>query len=167
MLKTCSKCGQAKDLEAFNKDASKSDGLYSSCRACYSKYNKTKPKTRYQKDLHNKVTTKYRNKLRNNYPEHLLYQTAKTSSLARNLAFDITVDDIVIPEFCPVLGIKLDILAKKQFNSPSIDRVDNNLGYIKGNVRIISSKANIMKRDNTVETLEAILKYIKEHKQIE
>ena len=33
-LKKCSKCELHKDTSQFNKDASKPDGLYSSCKAC-------------------------------------------------------------------------------------------------------------------------------------
>lgn len=45
-------------------------------------------------------------------------------------------------------------------NSPSIDKVDPELGYIKGNIRVISFKANRMKQDNTKEQLEKLLLYI-------
>jgi hypothetical protein len=116
--------------------------------------------------MHNASTTRYRNKLRTENPEHLLYQTARTSALNRNLDFDLSVEDITIPKTCPILGIPIDVFAKKQFNSPSVDRVDNSKGYVKGNVKIISNKANLMKRDNTEESLLAILRYIKENKSV-
>jgi hypothetical protein len=43
----------------------------------------------------------------------------------------------------------------------SLDRVDNTKGYIPGNVRVISRKANIMKADLTVDLLEKLINYIK------
>lgn len=45
--------------------------------------------------------------------------------------------------------------------SPSLDKVKPELGYVPGNVRVVSNKANRLKADNTIETLEAILKYMK------
>lgn len=46
-------------------------------------------------------------------------------------------------------------------NSPSIDRIDNLKGYTKENIKIISHRANAIKRDASVEEVEKILKYMK------
>ena len=43
----------------------------------------------------------------------------------------------------------------------SLDRVDNDKGYVKGNIRVISRKANLLKSSLTLEILENIIKYIK------
>ena len=42
-------------------------------------------------------------------------------------------------------------------NSPSLDRIRLELGYVKGNVRVISGRANLLKNDATIEELEAVL----------
>lgn len=72
----------------------------------------------------------------------------------------------MIPEFCPVLGIKLDtpkMGKKRPDGKPSIDRVDNSKGYVKGNVIVVSWRANRLKCDASIGELEAIVAYMKQH----
>ncbi len=97
-----------------------------------------------------------------NTMEFDLFYSAKKRAIKLNLNFNIDLDDIIIPEHCPILNIPL-FKNNKSFpgdNSPSIDKVDPELGYIKGNIRVISFKANRMKQDNTKEQLEKLLLYI-------
>jgi len=93
-------------------------------------------------------------------PRTRLYDSSKNSARVRNLEHTITLNDIVIPTNCPVFGIKLK--ANGQQNaSASIDRKDNTKGYIPGNVRVISLRANRLKQDATLEELEAIVAYMR------
>ena len=83
----------------------------------------------------------------------------------RHIEFAIEFEDLVWPEFCPVLGIKLDYSTgnkqgKPQEASPSIDRLDNNLGYLPGNVEVISFRANSIKRDATLEELKQLVAWL-------
>jgi predicted nucleic acid-binding Zn ribbon protein len=82
-----------------------------------------------------------------------------------NIPFNLELSDISVPETCPVLGIKLVWNYGKgagfHDNSPSIDRIDPNGGYVKGNVRIISARANLLKNNAYVEELELILEDLK------
>lgn len=84
----------------------------------------------------------------------------KHKSKKLGIPFDITVDDICIPDVCPVLGYPLRSgkgTGRWQNHSPSLDRIRPNLGYIKGNVRVISARANLLKSDATIEELEKVL----------
>jgi len=82
----------------------------------------------------------------------------------RGWEFSITADDLELPEFCPVLGMKLvarkGIDARTSPCAPSVDRFDNSKGYIPGNVRVISARANVLKNDATLEEVRAILRYM-------
>ena len=87
----------------------------------------------------------------------------KTKSLQQGIPCDIDVDDLSpFPLKCPVLGIDSDYFKKGKGgsnHSPSIDRMNPSLGYIKGNVRIISQKANRLKQDASVEEQMQLLCY--------
>lgn len=96
--------------------------------------------------------------------EYKMWQTSKRRALESGLGFDLQPQDIVIPETCPVLGILLrkgPAKGKITDDSPSIDRYDNNKGYTKDNIRVISMKANRIKSTATIEDIEAVLSYMK------
>lgn len=78
--------------------------------------------------------------------EKNLYQLARHRALKKGIQFNIEISDIIIPEICPILGlpIKKAIDGNRDL-SPSLDRIDNDKGYIKGNIQVISFKANAMK----------------------
>jgi hypothetical protein len=84
---------------------------------------------------------------------------AKRRAKEKGLEFNIDNTDIDIPILCPILGIPIVKIYTKgkstgpTSNSPSLDRIDNSKGYIKGNVRVISHKANTMKHNATSSEL--------------
>jgi hypothetical protein len=94
-------------------------------------------------------------------PRKVLLTSAKTRAKSRGLKFDIELADIFIPGVCPVLGIPLVAGAGKQHaGSPSIDRIDPTRGYVKGNIQVISFKANTMKQDATPAQLLAFARWV-------
>ena len=77
---------------------------------------------------------------------------AKKRALDKGLEFNLKSEDLTYPDVCPVLGIKLKHGAgkgKDRDNSPSLDRVDNNIGYIPSNVIVVSVLANSIKSSAT------------------
>lgn len=131
----------------------------------YNKEYYQKSKDKFQKYyLANKDKIRIRSKiirdnLKRNSPEIIMFRAAKARAKKRGLKFNIGISDIIIPERCPVLGIKLEFAIGRNHQedfSPTLDRFDNNLGYIKGNVQVISSKANRIKTDATAEEVRKV-----------
>lgn len=96
-----------------------------------------------------------------------LLSKIKSRAKRRNISFNLEISDLVIPTHCPLLGVKLEFGVKgNYFNSPSIDRIDNTLGYVKGNIAIISCKANSMKNSASMEEMKLFIKNIQTYMQI-
>lgn len=93
--------------------------------------------------------------------EAYLCSVAKQSAKKRGLEFNITPEDINIPDNCPVFGFPLIITAENRHpQSPSIDRVDSSKGYVKGNIQIISWRANYLKGNGTPEEFKQLTEYL-------
>lgn len=94
-------------------------------------------------------------------PERRMWSDAKRRAKKDGRDFTIEISDIVVPRFCPVLGIEL----KRNTNgvsggaSPSIDRIDSSRGYEKGNVAVISNRANTIKSNATAGELMKVALY--------
>jgi hypothetical protein len=100
-------------------------------------------------------------------PEAYICTRAKLRAKKFGLEFNLTKYDIKIPPVCPILNIPLVIEAGQGHlpGAPSLDRIDNSKGYIKGNVAVISHRANTLKSDITIETCERLLAYMKKDKK--
>lgn len=106
-------------------------------------------------------SSRYYQNWRRKNPEKYLYNAAKRRARDKGLDFDIEVSDIVIPETCPILGFKLKMGdARSKWSSPSLDRKDNTKGYVKGNVFIISMKANLCKSNLSNTDIKALHDYV-------
>lgn len=72
------------------------------------------------------------------------------------------MQDLIIPEICPVLDIPIIISFGngRTDNGPSVDRIDNNKGYIKDNIIVISWRANNIKSYASIEELEKNFKFL-------
>jgi len=64
---------------------------------------------------------------------------------------------------CPVLGItfKRGINGNPLDTSPTIDRIDNSKGYVKGNVVVISYLANRIKTSADAEQIGKVYRWLK------
>lgn len=109
-------------------------------------------------------TKEYMARWRSRNPDAVLYRAAKNRAKTRGIEFDIDQSDVFVPDVCPVLGIKISI-GGDRMNSPSLDRIDNNKGYIKGNVCVISFRANALKSDGSLDEIRAIANYLESHRK--
>jgi hypothetical protein len=96
---------------------------------------------------------------RANNTERGMFQDARRRAAKRSLPCTITEADIIIPEFCPLLGIKLERSADGHGgpSSPSLDKINPALGYVPGNVWVISNRANTLKSDATLRELQTLV----------
>lgn len=79
------------------------------------------------------------------------------------MEFNITREylDSIYVSHCPILGIELSYVNDRIYpNSASIDRIDNSIGYVVGNIQILSYKANRIKGDASIEELIRFADYI-------
>lgn len=96
--------------------------------------------------------------VRNNL-ESRMVSNAKQRAKEQGVPFDITRDDIAIPDVCPVLGITLHRVRatyRTRAAAPSIDRIRPELGYVRGNIRVISHRANLLRNRATAEELTLV-----------
>lgn len=175
--KICRICKDMLSIENFGVNRSYADGYDTRCKKCRNKAaaiqrdkhrekNNKKYVDRYHSDpefksKRLKMSKKSFIKSKKNNPEKWILYSAKTRAKALGLEFNLEESDITIPKFCPILNIELTIGGNKQTpNSASIDRIDPNKGYIKGNIKIISMQANVMKNNATIEELQEFSKNI-------
>jgi hypothetical protein len=91
----------------------------------------------------------------------MLYSAAERARSA-GVPFALVAADIHLPDTCEVLGIALRRNNKKGpiDSSPTLDRIVPELGYVPGNVVVISHRANRIKNDATAEELRRVLAYV-------
>jgi len=139
-----------KPFSEFNKETRAKDGRRSECRKC-----ERKQRREYYRSGRQAAATRAN-------PESCqlsnMVKKSKMRAKEKNLAHDIDIEylrSLGLPSHCPYLGIKLrwkvqaglGVKAKPFPESPSLDRIDSSKGYVKGNVIIVSHRANSIKRD--------------------
>lgn len=162
----CMKCGEMKSPAEF-------DGISRRCRECRRAYQrawaaKNKELTnernrasyRRNKPAYAARVKKYVQRLREDARSDLTIQSkilvkaARHRAKKRGVPFNITSADVPIPANCPVFGFPLVVRRGAPGpDSPTIDRIEPAKGYVKGNVIVVSMKANVAKSDLTPDEL--------------
>jgi len=131
--KFCTRCDKWHPESRFQEGKRNVDGLSTWCKSCVSEYGRAH---------------------RENDWAGRLWVTARRRAAEQGLPFDIEKKDVVIPSVCPILGIPLIMgKGKSGNNSANLDKIVPSLGYVKGNVQVISNKANSVKSDLDREEL--------------
>jgi hypothetical protein len=181
--KVCRKCGEPGIFRKIKRDGRFHCRL-GVCNACIAEYARQwrKRRTARQLDRHRAYMQRYRVKYRKahpsrvdgtrahakRFPERRLYKSMlgrwrKIKPFTARLTFAEFLAEIggKIPQRCPILGIEL-VAGRSPFadNSASVDRIDNRKNYQKGNIAVISWKANAMKRDGTADEHRRIARWM-------
>ena len=130
-------------------------------------YTKTKKNNRKVLDYicrpcKNKKDMIYR---RNNF-EKMILKRLKKRAERKNVPVSVTAGYLkkFIPDdmICPVLGIKMEVGQKiSNVNSPSVDRIIPEKGYVPGNIIIVSNKVNWIKSNATPDEIIKVGKFYK------
>jgi hypothetical protein len=153
LSKQCTACGKELQVALFYKDKSKVDGLRGNCKRCSEESSK--------KSERKHAVTRQTNRM---------LSSARFRSKLKKISFDIDLEHVrsLVVSHCPILGVQLEWSARRgngpgaMANSPSLDRIDPSKGYVKGNVWIISNKANAIKNDATHEELKLVTRAVGE-----
>lgn len=120
-----------------------------------------KKETRNWQQKNPEKVREYKRSYKERNPLRSLYHAAKRRAKDYSVPFDLEYMDIEVPEYCPILGIKLEYnKGSVGNNSPSLDRIIPELGYTKSNIRVISYQANRYKSNLSREQLQKFLDYI-------
>lgn len=124
---------------------------------------KAAAKASYQRNRSSRIES--RRKKHETSPWNTMFQTAKRTAKQNNLPFNITCEylETIFPKDnkCPVFGFEFAISKQKESrdNSPSLDKIVPDQGYVVGNVTIVSLKANRMKNNGSIEDLKKVLEF--------
>lgn len=184
-MKICKECNIKYDESEFyiqrHKRKSKKQGEYiletlsSYCKACdrlkakkikdSKEYKERSNRSRkYRKDTDSiykeHVNKQKRESVRNN-PKQRMLAHAKARAKKHGYEVDITIDDIIIPDLCPLLNIPF--VNGTQYDylyTHTLDRIDSTKGYTKDNIWVITMLANSMKNCATIPQLLTFSKNI-------
>jgi hypothetical protein len=186
--KICSSCHDSKSLIEFSLFTAAKDGHQAYCKKCATdnlkiwQQKNLEKRQQYQKqyqadhkEFYYQQGVLYREthvekilEVRRSYaaanPERCMLYDAKKRARKRNVPLTIKHTDIVIPEFCPILGIKLERNlngGKPLDSSPALDAIIPDKGYTPENIAVISHRANRIKTDASLEELEKVIEWLR------
>lgn len=89
------------------------------------------------------------------------FRQKRANAINAGKEWTVEFGDLSFPTHCPVLNIPLNYFAEKRCeSSPSFDRINPSLGYVKGNVAVISWRANRIKNDGSAEEHRLIAEWL-------
>jgi hypothetical protein len=145
-MKQCTRCNSVKSLSEFFADKRTKDKKCSHCKICHK-------------------SLAYATK--KDHVRTLMTQIKHRAKL-KNLPFNLTLEYVLSLDSkqCPVFGTKLlwaSERIKNDPNSPSLDKISPDLGYVQGNVAFLSFRANCIKSDATAKELQQVTDWVLKH----
>jgi hypothetical protein len=98
----------------------------------------------------------YLRRRRHDVPARPLWERARKRARDRGLPFALAKDSIIIPRTCPALGLAIELRGSRSPCSPSLDRIIPERGYVPGNIRVISDRANRLKGGRSLHELRRL-----------
>ena len=112
----------------------------------------------------NRARIKWRRKNPKRTWVHGAVSSAKARSKKRGIEFNLDTKHVyaITSTHCPVFGLEFLFGGNKNIRpaSPSMDRLDPSKGYIKGNVVVISMKANMIKNAYSSKDIAAVATWL-------
>ena len=136
--KVCTRCKVEKEINKENFPTREGGRFRADCRDCYNAFRRENP----------------------TYAKHHMIGEAKRRAKKRGLDCDLN-KELYFPKVCPILGIELKHGTDDWYNSPNIDRIDNNKGYLMDNVIVVSALANSIKSAATPDQILAVGEFYK------
>ncbi len=109
---------------------------------------------------HRRHGREQRDRYREEHPEIQMWWSARARAACKDVPFKITKQDIlnVWTDVCPIFNHRLERFTGNGTNgsgpwSPTLDRIVPELGYVPGNIQVISNRANMMKGNATPDEL--------------
>lgn len=96
---------------------------------------------------------------RQKHPEKVHLKLIRQRARCKGIPFNLTIEDVTVPNYCPVLGLRIKRGSKVRGNCPSVDRINPRKGYVKGNVIVVSMLANMIKTSATVEQIGKVYRF--------
>ena len=114
---------------------------------------------------HRQYQIQHNTAYRARHPEKIMLTECKRRAKERGVPFNLEITDIQIPEFCPVLGVRLARgcgVGGSVDSSPSLDCLIPSQGYVRGNVCVVSARANRIKTDASLDELVKVTSWMTE-----
>lgn len=101
-------------------------------------------------------------------PVESMFYRAKSRAKRSGAPFDLRIEDIAAvwpaDNRCPVLGLPFETQSGSGggAQSPTLDKIIPSLGYMRGNIAVISNRANGIKSDATPDEVLAVGRWMQQ-----
>lgn len=153
---TCRTCEQTMPDEKFHRDASKANGRRGVCKICDRQRcirwqgENMEHMRGYRKVWRNLNPQRVKDAIKKTRARHRaswIVKAAKRRAIKKNIPFDLIphieeIQKVIDAGMCQMTGLPFDLEAKREWNSPSLHRINPKKGYVWGNVLVICHGMN-------------------------